>query len=282
MSLEPFDREEESLYRKIRPYLVISLLVHLLILLLFEKLPGSVAVISPREEAPIWIDLKQKPYQIADIDKPAKEKHPDEARFLGMYDSAVPEEQVAARQGRDKRQSDPQKAQAQKQQERMETKREDPPKTGERFGELPLPAQKKSPPKTLADGTPAAALPDDYYPNYKRGSRTYLNVLRYPDVQYFVMLKRVFKLTFDPTRALREAYAVNQITRGSVETVVGVSIDSGGDLAELFVFKSSGINEYDQEVLRTIRASSPFSTPSGKLLDGEGLIRMSWTFTVYL
>ena len=134
----------------------------------------------------------------------------------------------------------------------------------------------------MAGGSPSSALPDDFYPDYKKGSRTYLNVLRHPDIQYFVLLKRVFKTTFDPIGALRAAFTNNQITRGSVETVLGVTLDAKGNLAELFVFKSSGISEYDQETLRTIRASAPFSTPPQKLLDAEGVIRMSWTFTVYL
>ena len=99
--MEPFDHEE-TIYKKIRPYIVVSLMVHLLLLLLFEKIPGSVTLPTPEKEAPIWVDLKQQKYQIADIDKPAEEKRPDKSQFLGMYDSAVPEEQVAARQGRDR------------------------------------------------------------------------------------------------------------------------------------------------------------------------------------
>jgi len=72
------------------------------------------------------------------------------------------------------------------------------------------------------------------------------------------------------------------VTRGSVDVVLGVSVNKGGELAELFVFRSSGIPAYDEEALRTVRASSPFASPPDKFLAKDGLLRMSWTFSVYL
>jgi TonB family protein len=67
-----------------------------------------------------------------------------------------------------------------------------------------------------------------------------------------------------------------------VDVVLGVSVDRAGALAETFVFKSSGIPTYDEEALRTVRASAPFSSPPEKFLENDGVLRMSWTFTVYL
>ena len=67
-----------------------------------------------------------------------------------------------------------------------------------------------------------------------------------------------------------------------VDVVLGVSVDGTGNLRELFVFRSSSISSYDREAMRTVRSSSPFSTPPDKFMDDDGLLRMSWTFTVYM
>ncbi|MFH1829955.1 MAG: energy transducer TonB [Pseudomonadota bacterium] len=101
-------------------------------------------------------------------------------------------------------------------------------------------------------------------------------------MEYFVRLKRAFKIAFNPIPALRNHFSYNRVTRGSVDVVLGVSVNRLGDLSELFVFRSSGIDEYDREALRTVRSSAPFSTPPEKFIDDDGLLRMSWTFTVYL
>ncbi len=258
------------------PYLILSLLIHFLALLYF-RIPEKNPMEALQTESPIWIDLKNGKMEIADIAQPKVEERPTDPRFLGAYDSHVKEEQVAKRQGRGG------VAGENKQKQKVQKEKEVVEKL-EKFdkGLVAVKESKQKPQPSFEEGEPGEAPADDFYPDFKRGKRTYLNVLRFPDVQYFVRLKRVFKLTFNPLAPLKEAYFANQISRGRIETVLGASLDAGGNLAELFIFKSSGIERYDQEALRTIKASSPFSTPPAKLLDKEGLLRMSWTFTVYL
>ncbi|MFA5812820.1 MAG: energy transducer TonB, partial [bacterium] len=140
--------------------------------------------------------------------------------------------------------------------------------------------QKPRPEKETSPGNGGSL--DDFYPDFRRGARTYLNVLRYPEVEYFVRLKRAFKMTFNPEPSLREHFSQNLITRGSIDVVLGVSVDKMGNLTELFVFRGSGVPTYDKEALRTVRASSPFAQPPSKFTDDDGMLRMSWTFSVYL
>lgn len=240
--------------RRFLPYLLLSVLFHLLVLLAFHflRVPEPAAELA---ENPVWIDLQNQKYEIADIEKPAREERPDKSRFLGMYDSHVKEEQVAERQEKGKQTSNAQRQ---------------------------TPKERNQKPEKEAVQDMAEAMPEDFYPDFKRGEHTYLNVLRFPDIQYFVRLKRVFKTTFDPHSPLQAAYVANQISVGSVEAVLGVAVDGKGELAELFIFRGSGLEGYDHEAMRTIRASSPFSAPPSKLLDKDGLLRMTWTFTVYL
>ncbi len=143
-------------------------------------------------------------------------------------------------------------------------------------------ARKEQQRKSQQSARQRGILPEDFYPDYKVGPHTYLNVLRFPNVQYFVRLKRIFKMTFNPIPILRNFAIARQVSRGHVEVVLGVVIDGGGRLARLFVIRGSGFREYDGEALRTVRDSSPFAKPPSNILGPDGQLRMSWTFTVYL
>jgi len=72
------------------------------------------------------------------------------------------------------------------------------------------------------------------------------------------------------------------VARGAISCVLAVSVDRTGHLDELFVLRSSGHGNYDEEALRTVRASSPFASPPEKFLEKDGMLRMSWTFIVYI
>jgi TonB family protein len=261
------------------PFLLLSLLLHaVLLVLVIRAMPAPLMAEKPIEIIPIEEVPDERNFRIADIEKPAQEHKPSQAKFLGMYDSSVSQESVSVTKRPSKRQGE---AEAKK------------PAGGRRkparksvskdrlfaFDQSLFDSKQQSPKEQLAE--PGGAL-DDFYPDFKRGARTYLNVLRHPDVEYFVRLKRAFKIAFNPVPALKSHFANNLITRGSIDVVLGVSVNRSGNLSELFVFRSSGIPTYDQEALRTVRSSSPFSTPPDKFVDDDGLLRMSWTFTVYL
>ncbi len=121
----------------------------------------------------------------------------------------------------------------------------------------------------------------DYYPDYKIGGKTYLNVMKMQDVGYFVRMKRILKMRWNPVPSVQRALMANRLSMGKIECVVGLSLSPSGSISELFVIRSSGVGGYDQEALQTIRDSSPFSSPPEQFLK-DGQLHMSWTFTVYL
>lgn len=262
------------------PYLLVSIVLHALVFVFL--LPRAFTVpefaektieIIPVEEVP---ELKQ--YRIADIEKPEVEKKPDEAKFLGMYDSMVGEETVAVTRRPAKRRGGPKSKPSSRSRPKKARK---PASRDKLFAFDQSLFEKKQSPSEQRSSASGGAL-DDFYPDFKRGVNTYLNVLRHPDVKYFVRLKRAFKIAFNPGPSLRDHFSHNRVTRGSVDVVLGVSVDRLGNLSELFIFRGSGIPTYDREAIRTVRASSPFSSPPEKFVDGDGLLRMSWTFTVYM
>ncbi|MDO8494359.1 MAG: TonB family protein, partial [Deltaproteobacteria bacterium] len=249
--------------KRFKDFIFVSFLLHFLLVLLFSLVPGlHLPFLDP--EKIVWVDLAKDNYEIVDILPPEKEEKPDESQFLGLYDSRVKEETIGPSELRPLP-DEPASAQPKKEQKKSKQK------SDETALKVPSPDAPRSKPNDIF----SSAFPEDFYPDFKKGNHTYLNVLRFPDVQYFVRLKRAFKMTFNPSAGLREAYYQNRVTHGKVEATLGVTVDAKGNLAELFVFQGSGIEAYDQEVLRTVRASSPFSTPPDKLLDPNKLLRMS-------
>ncbi len=269
------------------PYLLASVLVHVLLVIIFASglLDNKFSDLKEDvvEVIPLVEDGRQ--YRIADIAKPALEEKPDKASFLGRYNSAVKKETVAISRGKGKdRQSDGANSSAKKAERSNRAKKSKNASIYNFDYEL---FARRVPADRVQDGGGAGQVGgsqalEDFYPDYNIGPHTYLNVLRYPDIDYFVRMKRQFKLTFNPIPSLRQHFSGNQVTQGSVNVVLAVSVGGAGELSELFVIQSSGVPTYDKEALRTVRASSPFASPPEKFLEDDGMLRMSWTFTVYL
>ncbi len=267
------------------PFILLSLIFHALLLLFVPRvIPAPNYAEKAIEVVPVVEEPDAKSaFRIADIAEPEVQEKPKAAKFLGMYDSSVSHESVAAIQ-RPGTSGESGKKRPKPKAEKNAASKEPRAKARDRifafdssiFGGKPAPKIEKE----QSPGNHGAL--DDFYPDFRRGAHTYLNVLRYPDVEYFVRLKRVFKVAFNPVPVLRDYFSQNMVTRGSIDVVLGVTVDKMGNLAELFIFRSSGVSSYDGEALRTVRASSPFATPPAKFTDDDGLLRMTWTFSVYL
>jgi len=250
--------------------IIASLLIHILLVLMAAYYYNYRSYDPPEKEEIMVVDLKNN-FQIADIAKPKVEQRPTKARHMGVYDSTVKDETVADFSPRA------------------------PGRPVHRGGEGIENIKKPTPANDGAERIammrekkrqefrmPSTRLPEDFYPDFKRGPHTYINVMKHQDVGYFVQLKRIFKLAWDPTHALRAHYTAGEVSRGSMKVVLGISISKTGELDELFVINSSGLKGYDHEALRAVRASSPFHAPPAKLITKDGKLRVSWTFVVYM
>lgn len=122
----------------------------------------------------------------------------------------------------------------------------------------------------------------DFMPNVQIGDKTYLNTQAMPNVQYFTRLKRIFRMRFNPANPLVSYFRYNRVVVGKVNVTMAVEVSASGELKKLFVMRSSGIPGYDEEALRTIRQSAPFSAPPRAILGKDGMLRMTWHFTTYL
>ncbi len=300
-------------------FILFSLLLHSLIGFIVHWLPSYTSRITEKKEETkvVWIkpEVISPPKEIADIEKPLVEKKPNQSRFTGQYNSSVKEEMVARPKPKPKViKENPSSTDSPKQKftknsfpkstspqpiapvEKPEESKENSEKSITPDLSLKprdlLPKEEKPAPKTpdpspsgtgLTLGRPSA--PDlfqhDYYPDYKVGGKTYLNVEKMGDAAYIAKMKRILKMRWSPIASVRNYLTINRVSIGKIECVLGVEMDESGKIANLIVIRSSGVPGYDQEALQTFRDSSPFSTPPYEYLK-EGAFRMSWTFTVYL
>lgn len=279
--------------------ITLSVAIHLLVLLIFITLPARMPE-SPQPTIVEVIPLSPEDREIvsavpriADIDEPLVQKKPEKARFVGLYNSSTEKETVAKKPGKGggsgsdgKKVSSGSEA---KNKKGTGVKKGDAVSKEKMFNFNENLFAMREPTSTSRTPDPSGGTVSiggggggDFFPDITIGEYTYLNVLRYPEVSYFVRLKRVFRTTFNPIPSLRNYFSMNQVARGSVEVVMGMSVDKAGSLSELFVLRTSGIPDYDREAMRTVRASAPFSTPPAKFLAKDGVLRMMWTFTVYL
>lgn len=271
---------------------IISILLHVLlaVFIFFFRIPMPHEVDSETIEV-----FDAKGMQLADQQLPGNRQVPKHAEHIGVEDNAVAQPTVA----RPVRERSPSQVRSRPQAaSRIPfTKNSlyavDPslfsmrPPTQQKLDQNleSTSPRKRSLPRTAVSSTmnieSQAYLSEDYYPNYSYGAHTYMNVLRYPDVEYFVRLKRAFKQTWNPFPAVQQYFSGGVARQNSIAVVLAVSVDPVGNMSELFVLKGSGSGYYDEEALRTVRANAPFSAPPGALLK-ENLLRMSWTFIVYL
>lgn len=250
--------------RSITVAIFLSILLHLF-LLLMVLLPPPVKTAEPELE--VFLNK-----QIADISPPLREEKPERAKFLGLYDSRVEEEQVVATPylppyrrrvvtGADGREL---------------------PNKGEGT-ELAAKGEGKEQPE---EGEFSSQLPEDFFPNIRIRDKTYLNVQRYPKIAYFVWLIKSFKLTWNPQPVIARYYFMNQLTTGVLETVITFDIDREGNLSRAWIYRSSGLPGYDEEALRTVTASAPFPAPPPEVLALDGnrddFLSVFFTFTAFL
>lgn len=276
--------------KKITIFFLTSLLFHLLLFIILRE---SLTRFSERQSPknPVWVELKhmELPQKIADIDKPEKEEIPDKPSAQALYNQKVAREQVNPTLPSPVKKGTTLNAPPKETKKEETAAKKEVLKMDDLYGRKP---REKQPTKENMDiatripgipemsTNPSNPFNDDYFPDYQHGGRTYLNTLKNPNIAYYAELKRRFRTTFNPIPALRGH--INEIARGKIDVVLGVSVNGRGELIDIVVIRSSGLTDYDREGLRTVRSSAPFSSPPQNILGGDSLLNMAWTFVVYL
>ncbi|HSD18825.1 MAG TPA: TonB family protein [Anaeromyxobacter sp.] len=125
-----------------------------------------------------------------------------------------------------------------------------------------------------------AGGPGERLSDVEEGDATALNTRRFRFAEFFLRVKSAIAREWDPNRAwdARDptAQRYGRRTRGAVVDIV---LDPEGDLRDVRVVHGSGIDFYDREVVRAIRAAAPFPNPPRALVGEDGRILLArWRF----
>lgn len=224
---------------------------------------------------------------IVDLVEPANEIAPEKTRLIGVRNNTTTEETVATPKPPAPQRTPNAAAAPQPRAPRATAQK--PPPSADSLPEPAPHANRKAPATALSatlHGGAAASMPEEYFRNYKKGPHTYVNVLKHPDVDFFVEMKRSVRTTWNPSRPLQADLTEELYRRGTVGVVLAITVDARGNLVEKSILKPSGIPSYDQEALRAFNASAPFFAPSPKALAIDGVaddvIHMSWALVTYV
>ncbi len=125
-----------------------------------------------------------------------------------------------------------------------------------------------------------AGGPGERLPDVEEGDATALNTRRFRFAEFFLRVKSAIAREWDPNRAWDardpSSQRYGRRTRG---TTVDIVLEPAGDVRDVRLVASSGLDFYDREVVRAIRAASPFPNPPRALVGRDGRILLArWRF----
>ncbi|WP_242354584.1 MULTISPECIES: TonB family protein [unclassified Anaeromyxobacter] len=125
-----------------------------------------------------------------------------------------------------------------------------------------------------------AGGPGERLHDVEEGDATGLNTRRFRFAEFFLRVKRAIAREWDPNRTWDARDPASQRygrrTRG---TTVDIVLEPAGGVRDVRLVASSGLDFYDREVVRAIRAASPFPNPPRALVGADGRILLArWRF----
>ncbi len=265
-------------------FILFSLLIHLVFFsgLFFFK--NFAITPEPTQASVTWIENQDIKNNLIDLPKNTNQQKPKKAKFVSSQNNTTQQETVAAKKNPQANLTEvttPNQTKQQKSQTKMASNTQQNTVTQNLNPQL----KSYTPPVTQEKlGTKAQQwdrFSHDYYPSIKVGEKTWVNAYGLPEASYFTMLKRVFRLRFNPSPALRAYYSTHPVDARQIQTTILVVLSANGSLKQLSILRSSGIAGHDQEVLQTVKESSPFTSPPAKFLY-QGELSMKWTFITYI
>ncbi len=122
---------------------------------------------------------------------------------------------------------------------------------------------------------------NDWLKDVEESDATFLNAKEYKYASFFNRIKKTVSQYWDPSNVILKYDPYGNIYGNKDRlTIVKVRIDSGGNLKEIDVSQSSGIDFLDKVAVDAFRAAQPFPNPPKGLMDKEGNITFNFGFYV--
>ncbi|ATB26691.1 energy transducer TonB family protein [Melittangium boletus] len=121
--------------------------------------------------------------------------------------------------------------------------------------------------------------PNDHLKNVAEGDGTYLNTREWKFASFFNRVKQSVGTQWNPNTALMRRDPTGNIYAGRDRyTMVQVTLDEHGKVADISIEKSSGLDFLDLEAIESFKRAQPFPNPPAGLLEDDSKVRFSFGF----
>lgn len=123
------------------------------------------------------------------------------------------------------------------------------------------------------------AAPNDHLRDVEEGEGTFLNTKEWKFASFFNRVKQTVSQHWNPNAALSLRDPTGNIYSGRDRyTLLNVTLNDRGQLKQVYVEKSSGVDFLDLEAVKSFERSQPFLNPPPGLIDGDAQVRFSFGF----
>ncbi len=125
----------------------------------------------------------------------------------------------------------------------------------------------------------SGAAPNDHLANTDEGEGTYLNTKEWKFASFFNRVKQSVGMHWDPGTSLRQRDPTGDIYGGRDRyTLVNVTLSDAGNVKDIYVEKSCGVDFLDLEAIRSFERAQPFPNPPPGLASADSTVRFSFGF----
>jgi TonB family protein len=119
----------------------------------------------------------------------------------------------------------------------------------------------------------------DHLEDVDNGDETALNSKRFIAAGFFNRLKRAVAQNWDPASVWRRIDPTGQVNGFKTRlTEVRVTLNQRGELLKIVVTTASGVNELDDEAVRSFHSAQPFPNPPKEIAGNDGNITFAFGF----
>jgi TonB family protein len=121
--------------------------------------------------------------------------------------------------------------------------------------------------------------PNDHLKDVDEGEGTYLNTREWKYASFFNRVKQSVGTQWNPNTALMRRDPTGNIYTGRDRyTLLKVTLDEHGKVADIAIEKSCGLDFLDMEAIESFKRAQPFPNPPPGLLEDDSKVRFSFGF----
>ena len=159
-----------------------------------------------------------------------------------------------------------------------EETRPDPAQKGAIAPPAPTPAAPQAPgTEGGGEGNPGAFMDD--LTGVAAGDGTFLNTREWKYASFFNRVKQSVGMHWNPNQQLQRRDPTGGTYSGKDRyTLLNVVLDERGNVTDVTVQKSSGLDFLDMEAIASFQKAQPFPNPPSGLLDGDSRVKFQFGF----